>query len=262
MSPTAPDPNLMLDLLFLGKTVSIFLRNDGVASSRSIGDYVCSNLKRRSSDIQWSSRGKTLKTIESTPSSRFLSILIRLYFSNLFSQMDIFVSCLKQLPSATRGPLAVSLKYLEKKESEYLRDNTQHCIYYYQSFTSGMRSRSSVINAIRNAWVDFDENPIKFFNIHRRYPAEFKESLFVKGLTIKRLQCIRGHAEHSSIQGKDSNLRVISTFTTKAGHIVVIERRILHTSKYKNQFLDLHLTNKPKRSILRPTRRSTRSTIQ
>ena len=39
---------------------------------------------------------------------------------------------------------------------------------------------------------------------------------------------------------------MISTSTTKAGHIVVIERLVLCTSKYKNQFLDLHLTNKPK----------------
>ena len=262
MSPTAPDPNLMLDLLFLGKTVSIFLRNDGVASSRSLGDYVCSNLKRRSSDIQWSSRGKTLKAIELTRSSRFVLILIRFYFSNRFGPFDILITCLERPPSATRSPLAASLNYLGKKESEFFCDNTQHCLYYYQNFSSGMRSRSSVINAIRNAWVDFDENPIKFFNIHRRYPAEFKESLFVKGLTIKRLQCIRGHAEHSSMQGKDSNLGGISTFTTKAGHIFVIERRILHTSKYKNQCLDLHLTNKPKRSILRPTRPSTTSIIQ
>ena len=260
MSPTAPDLNLMLDLLFLGKTVSNVLRNDGVASSWSFGGYVCLNLKRRLSDIRWSSRGKTLKAIESTPSSRFLSFLIRFYFSNRFGPFDISVTCLERPPSATRSPLAVSLKYLEKKESEYLRDNTQHYLYYYQNFTSAMRSRPSVINAIRNAWVDFDANPIKFFQHSQKVPAEFKESVSVKGLIITRIQCIRGHAKHSSMQGKDSNLEMISTFTTKSGHIVVIERQILHTSKYKNQFLDLYLTNKPNRSIPRPTRPST--TIQ
>ena len=188
MSPTAPDPNLMLDLLFLEKTVSIFLRNDGVASSRSIGDYVCSYLKRRLSNIQWSLQGKTLKAIESTPSSRFLSFLIRFYFSNRFGPFDISVTCLERPPSATRSPLPASLNYLKKKESEYLRENTQHCLYHFQNFTSTMRSRPSVINMIRNAWVDFNANPIKFFNIHRRYPAEFKESFSVKRLIIKHLE--------------------------------------------------------------------------
>ena len=100
----------------------------------------------------------------------------------------------------------------------------------------------------------------QIFQHSQKVPAEFKESVSVKGLIIKRLHCIRGHAKHSSMQGKDSNLEMISTFTTKAGHIVVIERQILHTSKYKNQFLDFYLTNKPNRSIPRPTRPST--TIQ
>ena len=166
MSQTAPDPNLMLDLLFLGKTVSIFLRNDGVASSCSIGDYVCSNLKRRSSDVQWSSRGKTLKAFESTPSSRFLSILIRLYSSNRCGPFDVPTTCLKRPPSATRSSLAASSKYLEKKKSEHLRDNTQHCLYFYQDFASMRISQSSVINMIRNAWVGFDICPINIFNIH------------------------------------------------------------------------------------------------
>ena len=137
MSPTAPDPNLMLDLLFLEKTVSIFLQNDGVASSCSIGDYVCSNLKRRSSNIRWSSRGKTLKAIESTPSSRFSSILIRLYFSNRFGPFDTSITCLERLTSATRGSFAASSKYLKKKESEHLRDNTQHCLYFIKTLLLG-----------------------------------------------------------------------------------------------------------------------------
>jgi len=243
MSPTAPDLNLMLDLLFLGKTVSNVLRNDGVASSWSFGGYVCSNLKRRSSDIRWSSRGKTLKAIESTPSSRFSSILIRLYFSNRFGPFDTSITCLERLTSATRGSLAASSKYLKKKESEHLRDNTQHCLYFYQDFASAMRSQSSVINLIRNAWVGFDTCPIKISNSHRSYPAEFKESYSVKGLIIKRLHRIRRHATHSSMRSKDSNQGMTSTSTTKAGHIVVIERLILYTSKYKNRFLDLHLTN-------------------
>ena len=39
-----------------------------------------------------------------------------------------------------------------------------------------MRSRASIINMIRNAWVGFDLNPIKFFKIHGSYSEEFKES--------------------------------------------------------------------------------------
>ena len=189
---------------------------------------------------------QTLKAIESTPSSRFLSILIRLYSSNRCGPFDVPTTCLKRPPSATRSSLAASLKYLEKKESEQLRDNTQHCLYFYQDFASTMRSQSSVINMIRNGWVGFDICPINIFNIHRSYPAEFKESHSVKRLIIKRLHRIRRHATHSLMRSKDSNQGMISTSTTKAGHIVVIERLVLCTSKYKNQFLDLHLTNKPK----------------
>ena len=218
MSPTAPDPNNKLDLLFLGKTVSIFLRNDGVASSRSLGDYVCSNLKRRSSDIQWSSRGKTLKAIELTRSSRFVSILIRFYFSNRFGPFDILITCLERPPSATRSPLAASLNYLEKKESEYLRENTQHCLYHFQNFTSTMRSRPSVINMIRNAWVGFDENLTKLFNICGSYSAEFKES-------------------HSAIKKNHIHLRLLDSYTTI---FTIAQLQPIPSFKVLRSMTDLH----------------------
>ena len=58
-----------------------------------------------------------------------------------------------------------------------------------------MRSRASVINMIRNAWVGFDENLTKPFNICGSYSAEFKES-------------------HSAIKKNHINHRLLDSYTT------------------------------------------------
>ena len=58
-----------------------------------------------------------------------------------------------------------------------------------------MRSRPSVINMIRNAWVGFDENLTKLFNICGSYSAEFKES-------------------HSAIKKNHIHLRLLDSYTT------------------------------------------------
>ena len=82
-------------------------------------------------------------------------------------------------------------------------------------------------------------------------------SLQISVTDAKKKQKIGIHATKNENQWFPVRSQIGVTFTTKAGHIVVIERLILYTYKYKNQFLDLYLTNKSKQSILRPTRPST-----
>ena len=261
MSPTAPDPNLMLVLLFLAKTVSKVLRNDSVASPRGLGGCVCSNLKRRSSDFRRSSRGKTLKAVESTPSSRFLWIRSGYDFQIATAYLHLYPvwSGRRAPPVAPWWPLRNNPK---RGNQSILRDKTQHYVLnlshiFFCNWILALRHR---YDPEYHVWsVVF---PIKFICICKRnYPAEFKESYSVKGLIIKRPRRIRRHAMHSSIRSKYSNPRLTSMSTTKSRHVVAIERMTLNNFKYKSQFLDLYPTSESKQSILRPTRPSATSTF-